>query len=223
VKALVVVVSLILSSISHSTTWAPSTITDPINGKDCQVHQVASSGSYIYQWESKYDGVYWPFTDENWRWDCRDSGYISFGSDFANLTEEEVKHISDYLAKDSSRYGGPFERMEKIYKLRNKDDAFWAWFYRVKAYWHHSQTNRARHESIPLLERHIETLAPSFELVQVYFVLGDYYRRFDDVAKAEEYFSLARSVQWVNDDGLPQIGSEYIEELIQERLEIMQR
>ena len=146
-----------------------------------------------------------------------------FRQRFLDLTEEEVERITDYLAKNPSRYGGQFERLEDIYKLRIKDTAFWAWFYRVKGYWLDSQAELARRESVPLLEEHIKTLAPSFELIQAYFVLGDYYRRFDDALKAEEQFSLARSVQWINDNGLPQTGSEYIEELIQERLEMMQR
>jgi len=222
-KALLIVVLLILSATCHSTTWSPSTVTDPIGGKQCHVYQVASYGSYIYQWESKFDGVYWPYTDAHWRWDCRESGYISFGSDFSDLTEEEVERISAYLSNAASRYGGEFERMEEIYKLRNKDNKFWTWFYRVKANWHHGQADLARRESVPLLESHIEILAPSFELVQAYFVLGEYYRRFDDAAKAEENFTLAQSVQWINDDGLLQTGSEYIEELIQERLDLMQR
>lgn len=222
-KILLIVVLLIASGTSHSTTWSRTSVTDPISGKPCDVHEIASYGSYIYQWESKYDGVYWPFIDARWRWDCRESGYISFGSDFSDLTEEEVERISDYLSNPASRYGGPFERMEAIYKLRNKDYKFWAWFARVEAYWHQSQADHARRDSIPLLERHIETLAPGFELVQVYFVLGDYYRRFDDAAKAKEYFALARAVQWTDDEGKPQTGSEYIEKLIQGRLEMMQR
>ncbi len=222
-KALLIVVLLIFSATCQSTTWAPSTVTDPISGKQCHVYKVASYGSYIYQWESKFDGVYWPNTDARWRWDCRESGYISFGSDFSDLTEEEVERISAFLSNTPSRYGGQFERMEAIYKLRNKDDKFWAWFYRVKAYWHHSQADVARRESIPLLESHTEMLAPGFELIQAYFVLGEYYRRINDAARAEENFALARSVQWIDGDGLHQTGSEYIEELIQERLDLMQR
>ena len=113
--------------------------------------------------------------------------------------------------------------MEEIYKLRDKDDRLWAWFFRVKAYWHQDQAKLARQESMPLLASDTEMLAPSFKLVQEYFVLGDYHRRFDNAAKAEEYFALARSVQWVDDDSLSQTGSEYIEDLIKERLDMMQR
>lgn len=206
-----------------ATNWAESTVTDPIGGKDCEVHRIVSYGSYFYEWESKYDGVYWPHISDEWRWDCRESGYISFGNDFSDLTEKEIERISAHLAKPQSRHGGQFERLEEIYKLRNKDTAFWAWFYRVKAYWHQSEAQRSRYQSIPLLEKHVETLAPSFELVQLYFVLGDYYRRFEELPKANEYFSLARAVQWVDDEGVAQTGSEYIEGLIQERLEAMQR
>lgn len=222
-KSLLVVIILLASANGHSTTWSPSTVTDPISGESCEVYEIASYGSYIYQWNSKFDGVYWPFIDAHWRWDCRESGYISFGSDFSDLTEEEIERITAYLGDPSSRYGGQFERMEAIYKLRNKDNSFWAWFSRVKAYWHQSEADEARRESIPLLESHIETLAPSFELVQAYFVLGDYYRRFESAAKAKENFALARSVQWTDDEGKPQTGSEYIEGLIRGRLEMMQR
>lgn len=217
-RFLVGAISLILFSASHATTWGPTTVKDPIGGGECEVYEPASYGSYIYDWPSKYDGVYWPFTDHHWIWQCSESGYLSFGDDFAELTDDEISRIRTYLKEPASRLGGDLGRLESMYRLRNKDDRFWAWFYRVKAAILSGKAEQARLEALPLLEKMAESLDPGFELIQVYFVIGDYHRRFGEFDKAKDYFSKARAIQWEDEDGNSQVGSEYINELIDERM-----
>ena len=98
-KQLLILFFVCISAPCNATTWSPSTVTDPISGKDCQVYRVASYGSYIYQWESQYDGVYWPYVDEHWRWDCQESGYISFGSDFWILPRRRLSALQIILRR----------------------------------------------------------------------------------------------------------------------------
>lgn len=212
------VTSWLLSSVSFATTWTPTTVEDPIGGGECEVHEPASYGSYIYEWPSKFDGVYWPFTDHHWLWQCDDSGYISFGNDFGTLTDGEVARIRDYLNKPTSRSGGDLERLESIYRLRDKDERFWAWFYRVKAAILSGQADQARHKALPLLEEVAGNLDPGFELIQIYFVIGDYHRRFGDVESAKKYFAKAQAIEWEDGEGNSQVGSEYINALIDERV-----
>ncbi len=210
-------IGLILFAGSHATTWAPTTVEDPIGTGTCEVHEPASYGSYIYEWPSKYDGVYWPFTDRHWIWQCAESGYLSFGDDFGDLTADEISRIRAHLNEPSSRMGSELERLESLYRIRDKDDQFWAWFYRVKAAILTSQADEARYDALPLLEKTAESLDPGFELVQVYFVIGDYHRRFGEVDTAKEYFSKARAVEWKDEDGNTQVGSDYTNKLIDER------
>jgi len=206
---------------SYATNWGQTTIEDPISGGDCDAFEIVSYGSYIYDWPSKYDGVYWPFTDSHWIWQCPESGYLSFGDDFSELTEAEIGRISAYLSEPSSRLGSDLDRLESIYRLRDKDDRFWAWFYRVKAAILSSQADAARFDALPLLKELEQSLNPSFELIQVYFVIRDYHRRFGDIDLAQDYFAKARAVEWVDEDGGSQIGSEYINELIDERMTLL--
>jgi tetratricopeptide (TPR) repeat protein len=217
IRFFVCAIGLILFSASHATTWGTTKVKDPIGGGYCVVDEPASSGSYIYDWPSKYDGVYWPFIDHHWIWQCTESGYLSFGNDFEDLNADEIHRIKVYLRKPSSRSGSDLERLEAIYKIRDKDDRFWAWFYRVKAAILTGQADQARYEALPLLEKTAEGLDPGFELIQLYFVIGDYHRRLGQIDIAKEYFSKARTVEWKDKDGDTNVGSEYINALIDER------
>lgn len=220
---------LIVCCVSNATTWGKSTVKDPVNGKDCIVSEPMSSGSYIYQWPSKYDGVYWPFTDTNWIWHCPDSGFTSFGDDFEKLTPDEVVSVRSYLEanykKPSSAIGidAKLWLLESIYKLRTKDNAFWGWFKRVKATIYEDLAAVERYDAKPLLEAEIQQLEPSFDLVQKLYVLGDYYRREGEEDKAEELFQKALSVKWISKDGNDVTGSPYIEEIINERRALMRK
>ncbi|MEL7022622.1 MAG: hypothetical protein AAGL69_02680 [Pseudomonadota bacterium] len=203
---------------SIATTWGSTTVQDPLTGDQCEVKEPASYGSYIYSWPSKYDGVYWPFTDENWLWECEDSGYISFGDDFSDLTDDEISRIRKHLSKASSQRGSDLKRLEAMYRLRDKDDKFWAWFYRVKAVILTQDANAARYEALQLMEASVETMEPGFDLIQTYYLIGEYHRIFGKIDKAKTYFSKARSVEWQDDEGNAQTGSEYINKLIDERV-----
>lgn len=227
---------LAICSRSMATTWTGGQVIDPISGAGCSVAKFLSYGGYIYEWESKYDGVYWPYTEFNWVWFCPDSGYTSFGDDFEEVSPPELEKIKAFLERNYE--GTAQERtrdhrlwlMENIYRLRDKDPSFWSFFYRAKANLYEAlavETGdialyedlaaQSRRAAIPLLEQEVQTLEPGFELIQKLFVLGDYYRRFGDPTLAEQYFRESESVEWTNDEGVSHVGSEYISEMIEER------
>ncbi len=62
----VVLAVLLLGGDALATTWASSEKTDPMTGEKVPSHEIMSYGGYIYNWPSKYDLVFWPFTDEKW-------------------------------------------------------------------------------------------------------------------------------------------------------------
>jgi len=104
-----------------ATQLVPTEIDDPFADAQCDASEVMSYGSYIYSWPSKYDGVYWPFTDELWIWLCESSGYLSFGSDFDSLSDVDRERISEFLTSappvDFSSLDQRLDRLAEIYKI----------------------------------------------------------------------------------------------------------
>lgn len=213
-----------------ATTWSAGRVQDPIGSGECAVHRPMSSGSYIYHWPSKYDGVYWPYTDPHWIWFCPGSGYTSFGDDFHKLTQEEIENVRRYLQSNfrSTNTDVPIalklKLLEDIYALRNKDSTFWAHFYRVLAYSNEKTPQVSleyRRKALPLIEKRLQDLKPGFEMIQHLYLMGEYNRQLGVPQKAREYFARAKTVQWTDKEGKVQIGSEYINALIRDREKLM--
>jgi len=64
-------------------------------------------------------------------------------------------------------------------------------------------------------------LGPGFERIQTLFVIGDYHRRFGDLAEMERYFSAAETLEWVDEEGKERIGADYINAMIAERRDLV--
>ena len=111
-----------------ATTMRPSEVDDPIApGQTCNVQKPSSYGSYIYHWPSRFDFVFWPFSDWVGVWHCKRSGFTALIGDFDGLSGAEVTAIRDYLASNYDGASDPVRRLELlegIYRLRNKDPAF---------------------------------------------------------------------------------------------------
>ncbi len=107
-----------------ATTWGDAEVADPImTGETCKVSEPASYGSYIYQWPSKYDQVFWPYTDQQGIWVCEASGFVGLISDLS-LTEQEKNEIKYYLATyipDNSTIEGKLATLEALAALRELD------------------------------------------------------------------------------------------------------
>lgn len=215
--------------ISSAITWVPVQVKDPISAKSCDVMEPASAGSYIYSFPSKYDGVYWPHIDSHWIWFCPDSGYISFGDDFSELKPQEIERVRTYLGSHCRRDRADMSTLEKlimlesVYRLRDKNEFFWAWFKRVKAVYLDELARMERQQAIPLLERELAQLEPGFEMIQKLYVLGDYYRQMGEHERALELFERARTIEWKDEEGKQRLGSEYINEIIDERSKLIDR
>ncbi len=213
--------------------WEEIQVTDPIGGENLTVHQPSSAGSYIYFYPSKYDAVYWPYTDEYWIWFCPGSGYISFGNDFSDLSESEILRIKNYLSTnfDHSRSLSVEEKLihlEKIYELRNKNPFFWAWFYRVLAAWYDgaalSQVKKDsalalsyRKKALPLICELERYCAPDLNKIQHLYLLGEYNRQLENTVEARIYFARARNLKWKDKNGDIQTGNAYMNSIMDER------
>lgn len=215
---------LLISGAAHATTWDfDATSPDPFSDGICRTPQPMSSGSYIYGWPSKYDVVYWPHTTEYWVWYCPASGYVSFGDDFSKLTDAEKKRIKTFLDRqppqDLKPIGPRRTRMEAIYRLRDMDTEFWAWFFRIQAYTAGDKDKALeyRRKALPLIEEMVKTMKPGPDKIAHLYLAGDYHRQLGDLTKARSYFAQAKTHKWKDKDGSEKTGIPYFDEIIAER------
>lgn len=129
---------------AFATTWFPEKVTCPLCGAGNTFHSIGSYGTYIYQWSSKYQLIFWPKTDGFVLWSCKKCKLTTYMWDFENIPEEKREALKAALkdVKLSGKYGSYFEipmpeRLdiaEKVYQVLGRDDHFWCKFYRVKSY-----------------------------------------------------------------------------------------
>ncbi len=126
-----------------ATTWFSADIECPLCHTKNSFDEVASYGSYIYRWPSKFQIVYWPRTAGNVLYTCKRCNYSAFMWDFKNPPAdklEAIRHALTNLTVEShARYTDipmsvRLEIAEKVYAVLNKDDEFWCDFYRTKGY-----------------------------------------------------------------------------------------
>ncbi|KAA3639523.1 MAG: hypothetical protein DWP95_10210, partial [Proteobacteria bacterium] len=168
-KTLLMAITLLIPAIAVSTTWREAEVDDPINiGEKCSVSKPGSYGSYIYQWPSKYDQVFWPFIDANNIWFCKYSGYVSFMSDFADLDKSEKESISAYLKNhklEEPSVPELLEALEQIYELRNLTPERSNMLLRVFARWYQrfentEKAHKYRQKAYAEIEKSLTTELP---------------------------------------------------------------
>lgn len=126
-----------------ATTWSSVEVTCPVSGTINSFQAPMSSGSYIYQWPSKYQYVYWPYTTTSVLYSCKKCYYTAFMSDFEHIAAEKIPDVRKLLAAIEMDTAEDYRSIpmaqrlaaaEKVYTLFEKDDEFWSLFYRVKGY-----------------------------------------------------------------------------------------
>ena len=137
-----------------ATTWFPSKHTCPICKHEHEYQEIGSYGGYIYQWESKYQYVYWPLTDSPSVYCCPDCYFSAYMWDFDSIPVNKTDTIRAYLAtiKRDEKYKTyleipmitRLEIAENIYKMLGRDTEFWCKFYRVMGYHYDEDKNAAR-------------------------------------------------------------------------------
>jgi len=209
-----------------ATTFVSVKKSDPIGGEMVTVHDVISYGSYIYDAPSKYDQVFWPFTEESWIWFCPGSGYASFGDDFDKLTDEEKARLSLWLKDNYNASQKPTTHkeklawLEKVYAQRQKDREFWCRFWRLMAYAYadEPQTSLAYvAKALPLLEKQLQAGPEGIARIRVLFLLGEYHRRTGDTRAARRYFRQAKAAEYTDEDGAKRTGHPYFLELVKDK------
>jgi len=228
-----VLVAMLSGGDLYATKFKEITVDDPFSNNTCPAAEILSYGSYIYNAASKFDGVFWPATEKSWLWLCPESGYSALGNDFGELSDAEHVAIGEFLAQNYDPKKPPTDPisrlswMEEIYRLRDKDAKFWAYFYRLQAYWHDREKKPAaameyRRMALPLMKQLLRGLPAGQARIQCLFLAGEYSRQLGDVEDARQYFHDADNTVWVDDDGKKQTGHPYFRKLIEGRMQLLQ-
>jgi hypothetical protein len=198
-RALTLILLALFPFCASATTWGkPEAVADPIrNGAKCVVSEPMSSGSYIYHWPSKYDQVFWPLTDRNGIWFCRDTGFAAFIGDF-ELSAAERGALSAYLPQVYVKRirGRPdlpilLELLQQSYSKREKDREFRIQLLRVLAYYNDTELHdyvasaAFRREALTMMEEDLGTSLREEQRLEYLFVSAAYYQELGETEKSD--------------------------------------
>lgn len=135
---------ILLPTLLLATTWVPVEKECPICGTKSRYFDIASYGSYVFDYPSKYEYIFWPYTDGKVVYSCRKCWFACFMWDFEDIPESKHNDIRKFLdSLDLHETNGDYYVVpmsyrlliaENIYRFLDKDDEFWCHFYRVMGY-----------------------------------------------------------------------------------------
>lgn len=224
-KTAIIVLFLLLALPATATTWAEAEVEDPFaEGFQCEAHEPMSYGGYIYHWHSKYDQVFWPFTDPHAIWHCPESGYTAFMTDFNELSEQEKTDIQTYLEDNYTGAAGiesELQYLEDIYALRDIDEAFANKLLRIFARWHqnkeeYAKANEYRRRAFLEITDRLNTQLSEGQTLEYLYLAANYSRFFGNIADSDEYIQqLLDAIENLQDEELTGFA-DYLSELVQE-------
>lgn len=237
---------------SNVITWFPAEIECPICKTKNIFLEVGSYGNYIYQYPSKYQLIFWPFTDSPSWYSCKKCRYTNFMGTFAkpaaekipelrkvlaevslppqkDLAEKEARDRPPYLALPVSARMLVAEKVERT--LGNMDDEFWSHFYRVLGYHfavegNSAEADGARRKSLELTEKMLADPKHEVkrkELLYVAAAMKHFLRQDDD---AKKLLNEAGALSYANKalEGEQDKGYDaYLSKLIEEYLEMLKK
>jgi len=187
-----------MTSNAFATTWATQDITDPLDHKaKCSVKVLASTGSYVYHYPSKYDQVFSPFTSTESFWYCENSGFISLMGDFEGISEAEIEKIKIYLKSNKPNLidnVSKIKHLEAIYNLRTKDNEFRNRLKRIIAYIYEQDgkvetANRYRKEVLDEIKIALKTDLEAFKVLEYLYLASNYEKQLGNTDQSEKYIS----------------------------------
>jgi hypothetical protein len=190
IDALVLFLLLGLSVGVLATTWAAKEMECALCGRSTQMEVIASYGSYLYRWPSKYQLIFWPATTGRALYFCKHCHLAMFMGDFqdlAKLPEEKRAAVKKAIAPlkqkqaDKRYYEIPMSYRLKIaeaaYRQLDKDDAFWCRFYRIQGYHLAAEGDQkgaraARLKALQLAEKMIKEKVAEPPMKELVFIKG---------------------------------------------------
>jgi len=180
----------------QATTWDESEVGDPIlPGELCKVNQPMSWGSYIYNWDSKYDQVFWPNTEGMGIWSCEKSGFVALLGDFEGMSATEIKAIKQYLLQHPATETGikaKLELMEQLYALRDTSSHFKNYLLRLLARWYQQledvdKANLYRRSAYAGIRVALQGELDEFTRLEYLYLAANYARQFGDAGASDQF------------------------------------
>lgn len=241
-KSIILLVCLMaVSSIAFATTWGSKSISCPVCGKTDTYQTPLSYGSYVYQWPTKYQLIFWPMTDQNSHYICSECGFSCFMADFTHFDTTNTLKVKAMLEKEKPglNFGSytdypilkRLDLSEKCYKAMNKDEYFWCEYYRVKAYFYDSEKDstgakRYRMKALGLAEQMLgmEKYQPIakellFVAASMYFYTGHDKEAVENLRTCKQVTYKGIEMDSKNAESL----NSYLMELIEEMLMIIEQ
>ncbi len=206
---------------AHATTWFDDEATDPITGESITVQSIGSYGSYIYEWDSKFDAVYWPLTTESFIYFNTNSGYIAFGADFEEISTNDIQQVKAFLDQNYDPAHPPKSHIEKlqwleqVYSHRKTDDTFEIRYYGLMSYLHRQDketANTYRKIALEKIRVYLKTAKPSFYRSQLYGVAGFYSKLLGQNDDAELFWSSPERLNF--DDETTEAAKAYLDRIL---------
>lgn len=211
-----------LFSISlHATTWRPVDIKCPVCQEENEFAKIGSYGSYIYQWPSKFQYIYWPLTDSHVIYSCKKCYLTCYMWDFRRIPKDKIAQLKEVLAKEkidwkdiaSYRDIPMTTRLniaEKVYLVLDKEPRFWCDFYRTFAYHYdkaqqHVKANEVRGKALQIAQKLIENNSTPSTNKELLLITGAMHYFLANEKTAKENFQKALQLTY-ND---PQREKEY--------------
>jgi hypothetical protein len=208
--------------------WSPVEIKCPLCGTTNTFLQWLSYGSYIYEDPSKYQLVFWPFTDSPVVYSCKQCRLTAFMGDFERTPKEKFAELRKVLAGvELPRRGGPansppgweYTRIpmtarllaaEKVYRVLGRtEDDFWGHFYRVLGYHHDVESDpkaaaEARRRALTIAERALADPANEGRRKELLYAAGAMRHFLGDDAGALRDFEAAAKLSYADKDLKPE-------------------
>lgn len=207
-----------------ATTWAPGEVVCPVCKTKNRFLQVMSYGSYIYQWDSKFQYIFWPLTDSPVLYSCKKCHLTAYMWDFEKVPREKhaavLKRLEGVaLEPRAVRRGDPEDdgyrnvvyttipmsqrlaAAERVYQELGRDEQFWCEFYRVVGYHLEAEKNQAgadeaRRKALALAEKMLADEANAGTRKELLYISGAMRHFLHDDARALKDFDAALALNY---------------------------
>jgi hypothetical protein len=236
----------------HFITWFPKEFECPV----CKTKNIfmvwGSYGSYIYQDPSKYQLIFWPYTDTPTCYSCKKCRLSVFLDDFEKIPAEKIAELREMLKttslpaqKERSEKEGmenpPYLEIpvsarlsvaEKVYRTLGKtDDEFWNHFYRVLGFHYDAEGKKAaaleaRRKSISITEKLLADKQNEGRRKDLLYILGAMRHFTSDDQGAMKAFEEADKLEFSDKDLKPEQNknyNEYLSNRIKEYIEMLKK
>ena len=233
-------------------TWHPAEVECPV----CKTKNIflrwGSYGSYIYQFPSKYQLVFWPYTASPAWYSCKKCRLTAFMGDFADIPQDKIPAVREALkdvtlppqkerpmelSYENATYlelpvSARLVAAEKVYRaLGQTKDEFWDHFYRVLGYHFDdeekkAEADEARRKSLAIIERALADKTREGVRKELLYISGAMKHFLRDDAGALSDFEAAKKLTYADKDAKPENNKgydEYLSKLIDEYVGMMRK